>query len=480
MMLRTSIKHNASMKTRAYANDHDARLATFNSKVGVLPLTEALANVAVPSHVEGALRPTLKTSSLPNGIKIATYSSAHPLATVGLFVQSGSRYETSKNNGSSYFLQKFGLSETHGIDSELRLTRVLEGMNANYVTSSGREQIYYAGEVGSEHVDSFVSILFDVAEPQINEYEVIEKRDVIHREVHNIESNPRQALFEVLHQEAYKHKGLGQSLYPPTYNVNHITDGALKDFHRQTFTSKRLVLVGTGGVEHDKLVKIAADLTTDFPNQDGLAKPESPYVGGEARFGGDHETHLLLAFPGAGLSTREQYAFAVLQHILGGGRKIFKEGLGHVTSRLNRAIEKSHSLEEATAFNFAYSDSGLFGVHAIGHGGQSANLVREITSVLSDLKNVDSKEVDRAKQQFKASVHDAVDSRLNLLEFIGTQVISTGRVSGAADFAAGVDAVSVEEVRNVAKKALSSRPTLVALGDVENLPALDQIRSSFQ
>jgi len=480
MLCRSSILAKPSQKTRAYATQKEARVATFKPSVGTHPLTEVFANV--PPHVEGALsKPaTLKTGALPNGIRIATLATPHPVASVGIFVDSGSRYETSKNTGVSYFLQKFGVSETHGVNSELRLTRVLEGMNANYLSAAAREQIYFGGEVGAEVVDSFVPILFDVINPEFNEYEVIEKRATIEREVHNIEANPRQLIFEVLHQEAYRNKGLGQSLYPPIYNIDHINEHHLKKFHSQTFTPKRIVLVGTGGVDHEKLLKIAADLAGDVTGTEGVAKPPSPYVGGEARFAGDYETHVALGFQGAALNGQDLFALGVLQHALGGGRKLFKQGLSHPSSRLNRAVEKADYLEEANTFNFNYSDSGLFGVFGVAHNGHAADLVRDLTTSLSNVKNIDTKEVERARAQYKASILDSVDKRVSLLEFVGTQIIATGRVSTPSEFAASVDSVTVDAVRNVAKKVLSSKPTLVAMGDVDNLPTLDQIRSSLQ
>lgn len=59
------------------------------------------------------------------------------------------------------------LQETHGIDSALRLTRVIEAMNANYQSVAGREQIFYGGEVPAEHAENFAAVLFDVINPQI-------------------------------------------------------------------------------------------------------------------------------------------------------------------------------------------------------------------------------------------------------------------------------------------------------------------------
>jgi len=482
MYCRRPTKTNTSIRTRCYANDAQARKALFRPTIGTHPLTEALEGV--PAQIDGALKSaSLKTSALPNGLRIATLSSNSPVASVGIFIDAGSRYETRENAGVTYFLQKFLTSETFEVESPLRLTRVIEGMNANYLSSAAREQIYYGGELPAEHADDFATVLFDVTAPLIHEYEVIEKRDQIEREVHEIESNPKLLINELVHQEAYKHQGLGRSLHTPLYNLNYITDADIKHFVGRTFQPNRMVLVGIGGVDHERFVKIAADTWGELPPVQGLTKPSSPYIGGaDLRISGNHETHLALAFQGAGLGAgKDFFSLGVLQHMLGGGRTFFKEGLGRASSRLNRALEKNaNTIDEVNSFNFSYSDSGLFGVYGVSHPGHASQLAKVLTSTLSGVKNVEKDEVDRARQQFKATVLQNVERRLPLLEFIGTHVISTGKVVTPEEFVRNIESVTVDDVRSAAKKVLASKPTLVALGDVTGLPLLDDLRASLQ
>jgi len=484
MHYRRPVRTNTAIKTRsaAYGDLIEARKALNRPSIGTHALTEALENV--PTHIDGALKPaTLRTSALPNGLRIATLSSNSPVASVGIFVDSGSRYETSRNAGASHFLQKFITSETLQIDSALRLTRTIEGMNANYQASAGREQIYYGGELPAENANDFAAVLFDVVSPVINEYEVIDKRHTVEREVHEIEANPKLLINELVHQEAYRNHGLGQSLHAPLFNLHNITDHHLREFFNGTFQPNRMVLVGTGGVEHEHLVKVAADTFTGIRDFPVMPKEASPYLGGsDLRIAGSHETHLALAFQGASLNSgKDFFATSVLQHLLGGGRVYFKEGVGRSASRLNRALESNRSyIDELESFNYSYSDSGLIGVTGIAHPGHAGELLKVVTSTLSGLKNVEKADVDRARQQFKASVLQNVDRRLPLLEFVGTNVLATGKAVTPEDFVKNVDNVTVDDIRNAAKKILSSRPTMVTLGDVEGLPLLDDVRASLQ
>ena len=63
-----------------------------------------------------------------------------PTATVGVFVDSGSAYETPETTGASHLLEYLAFKSTTNRTS-FRITRELEGMGANVVASASREQV---------------------------------------------------------------------------------------------------------------------------------------------------------------------------------------------------------------------------------------------------------------------------------------------------------------------------------------------------
>ena len=46
-----------------------------------------------------------RISVLSNGLRVATERLDMPTATVGMWIDTGSRYETEKNNGTAHFLE---------------------------------------------------------------------------------------------------------------------------------------------------------------------------------------------------------------------------------------------------------------------------------------------------------------------------------------------------------------------------------------
>ena len=49
--------------------------------------------------------PETRVTTLPNGFRVASEDSGLSTCTVGLWIDAGSRYETSANNGTAHFLE---------------------------------------------------------------------------------------------------------------------------------------------------------------------------------------------------------------------------------------------------------------------------------------------------------------------------------------------------------------------------------------
>jgi hypothetical protein len=64
----------------------------------------------LPKHAESlpTTQPFGKMTTLPNGLKVATITSEHPVSSVGIFVRAGSRREGPDNAGISFYLRQLG------------------------------------------------------------------------------------------------------------------------------------------------------------------------------------------------------------------------------------------------------------------------------------------------------------------------------------------------------------------------------------
>ena len=179
-------------------------------------------------------------------------------------------------------------------------------------------------------------------------------------------------------------------------------------------------------------------------------------------------THIHLAFEALPISSEDIYALATLQTLLGGGGSFSAGGPGKgMYSRLYTNVLNQHGwVESCVSFNNSYTDSGLFGISASCMPSQAAYMLdvmcRELQNLTLDTgySALQTSEVNRAKNQLRSSLLMNLESRMVELEDLGRQVQVHGKKVGVKEMCAKIDALTVKDLRRVAKQVLR--------GQVEN------------
>ena len=154
-----------------------------------------LDGVSLPPSLPDNLGPSkLQTTTLPNGLKIASEMSPvrpsastslpnfcncnsfmftqNPAASVGLYVDCGSIYETPFSRGATHLLERMAFKSTLN-RSHVRLVREIESMGASTSASSSREQMGYTINALKTYVPQMVEVLVDsVRNPAFVDWEV--------------------------------------------------------------------------------------------------------------------------------------------------------------------------------------------------------------------------------------------------------------------------------------------------------------------
>ncbi|KAJ4548855.1 Mitochondrial-processing peptidase subunit alpha [Exophiala dermatitidis] len=176
-------------------------------------------------------------------------------------------------------------------------------------------------------------------------------------------------------------------------------------------------------------------------------------------------SHVHIAFEALPISSEDIYAQATLQTLLGGGGSFSAGGPGKgMYSRLYTNVLNQHGwVESCVAFNHSYTDSGLFGIAGACEPGRVGHMVdvmcRELQALTleSGFPSLQLAEVNRAKNQLRFSLLMNLESRLVELEDLGRQVQVHGRKVGVKEMCAKIDALTVSDLRRVAKQILTGQ-----------------------
>merc|ERR1719186_183170 len=201
------------------------------------------ATAAAASYEQTLLNvPPTRVSVLDNGMRVATEDSGAPTATVGLWIDTGSRFESDSNNGVAHFLEHMafkGTSKRSQTDLELEI----ENMGAHLNAYTSREQTVYYAKCFEKDVPKAVEILADITQNSLlGQQEIERERGVILREMQEIETNLQEVVFDHLHAVAYQGTPLGQTILGPTENIKSISRNDLVEYINTHYKGHRIVL----------------------------------------------------------------------------------------------------------------------------------------------------------------------------------------------------------------------------------------------
>ena len=149
--------------------------------------------------------PFTEITTLSNGLTVATEAHPHAqTATVGVWIDAGSRAETDATNGTAHFLEHMAFKGT-GRRSQHALELEVENLGAHLNAYTSREQTVYYAKSFRKDVPQAVDIISDILQNSKLEGGAIEReRDVILREQQEVDKQYEEVVFDHLHAVAYQ------------------------------------------------------------------------------------------------------------------------------------------------------------------------------------------------------------------------------------------------------------------------------------
>lgn len=138
-------------------------------------------------HTRILSAPETRVTTLPNGLRVATESNlAAKTATVGVWIDAGSRFETDETNGTAHFLEHMIFKGTQKRTAR-QLEEEIENMGGHLNAYTSREQTTYYARVMDKDVPRALDILADILQnSKFDDNRISRERDVILREMEEV------------------------------------------------------------------------------------------------------------------------------------------------------------------------------------------------------------------------------------------------------------------------------------------------------
>lgn len=429
--------------------------------------------------------PPTKVSVLDNGMKVASEDTGAPTATVGLFIDTGSRYESDSNNGVANFLEHMVFKGT-GKRSQAALEASVASMGAHVNASTGREQTMFSVKSHSGDIGSSVEILGDIiANNTFGEAELEREKGVILREMQETEMDLKAVTMDHLHSVAYQGTPLARTVVGPSKNVKSMGLADLANYKGANFQASRMVLAGSGGVDHADLVALAEK---HFGALGGLPSGDVPidlncrFTGSDVRVRDDDMplAHVAIAVEGAGWSHPDNIPLKLASAVCGSWDKSMGGGKSS-SSALAKYCATKNFCNSFESFNISYKDTGLWGMYFVTDKLNQEPMIYNIQHEWMRLcTSITDFELSRAKAQLKTSILLGLDGTTPAATNIGEQMLSYGRRISQDELIAKIDAVDAALIQDTCYKYIYDRCIAIgAVGPIENLPDYNRIRAGM-
>ena len=413
----------------------------------------------------------INLTSLNNNLKIITVERPQTeTVSLGIWVNTGSAYETPDNNGISHFIEHMVFKGTQKRDFKA-ISEDIENVGGATNAYTSREFTSFYAKMLKQDLELAVDVLADfVMAPTFPNEEMVKEKEVVVQEIKQTFDDPSDAVFEHFQEKAFAEQAVGRSILGTAELVRSFDEHKLREYMNSHYAGENIVVTAVGNLKHENFVKLVSERMNRLRPNINFIKPEQLYTGGFYEEVRDVEqAQVVLGFNGIDYHDKDYRASHVMSLILGGS----------MSSRLFQEIREKRGLVY-TVYSFTNSStkSGLCGIYA----GLDAEQINQYLPVVADeLKKITDEyvsdaELQRAKTQIKAGLLMGLESSHSTAEMLSRQFLIYGRFINIEEIVAQIDEIAKEDILRVAQRLFTGRPTYSLLGNLQDYPKYDDLQ----
>ncbi len=409
----------------------------------------------------------IRRQVLPHGLTVITEQMEHiRSASIGIWLESGSRDETPPVNGISHFIEHMVFKGTEHRTAE-EIARQVDSIGGNMDAFTSKECICFNVKVLDEHVPLALEILSDlVLYPTFDAEDIARERGVILEEIKMDEDNPDYLVHEIFTQNFWKDHPLGKPILGTKETVKRFERQGVVETYAHRFAPGNIIVAAAGNLNHAQFVDLVAKHFEHLkPAKNGFHSSE-PKISSRIILRNKkalEQVQLCIGVPAYPIAHDKRHASYILNTLLGGG----------MSSRLFQNIRERQGLAYSIYSDLnPYRDTGCMAVYAGTSLASAEKVVRSVVKEFRDLKNnpVPEEELRRSKDQLKGSLMLSLESSSARMSNLARQEMYFDRFQDLDELIEKIEAVTAEDLQNLAQEFFKTESIAVtALGNLNGL-----------
>jgi predicted Zn-dependent peptidase len=409
----------------------------------------------------------IRRQVLPNGLTVITEQMQHiRSASIGIWLQTGSRDEDPQWNGISHFIEHMVFKGTKNRTAE-EIARQVDSIGGNMDAFTAKECICFNVKVLDEHIPTALEILSDlVLHPVFDAADIARERGVIIEEIKMDEDNPDYLVHEIFTQNFWKDHPLGKPILGTKETVKRFERQPVLDAYGHRFAPGNIIVSAAGHLEHGPFVDLVIKHFEHMkPSKNGFhsgaPKTASRIILRNKK--ALEQVQLCIGVPCHPIAHAQRHAGYILNTLLGGG----------MSSRLFQNIRERQGLAYSIYSDLnPYRDTGCMAVYAGTSRESAAKVVQSVVSEFSKLKTetVTDEELRRSKDQLKGSLMLSLESSTARMSNLARQEMYFEHFYDLDELIEKIEGVTAEDLQSLANEFFKTESVAVtALGNLSGL-----------
>jgi len=416
----------------------------------------------------------IRRQKLANGLTVITEKMEHiRSASIGIWLQTGSRDEDPEWNGISHFLEHMVFKGTKNRTAE-EIARQVDSIGGNMDAFTAKECICFNVKVLDEHVPTALDILTDlVLNPTFDTTDIARERGVIMEDIKMDEDNPDYLVHEIFTQNFWKDHPLGKPILGTKETVKRFERQPVVEAYGHRFAPGNIIVSAAGNLDHDRFVELVTKAFESMKPMKNGFHSTAPKIVSRIILRNKkalEQVQLCMGVPAHPIAHEKRHAGYILNTLLGGG----------MSSRLFQNIRERQGLAYSIYSDLnPYRDTGCLAVYAGTSLASASKVVQSVISEFRKLKSepVSEEELSRSKAQLKGSLMLSLESSTARMSNLARKEMYFDRFYDLDELIEKIEAVTSEDLTHLANEFFKTESVAVtALG---NLPGLKITRDQL-
>ena len=389
-----------------------------------------------------------RVTQLGNGLRVATAEMPHMKSvSVGIWVGTGSRFESAELNGVCHFIEHLLFKGTKKRSAE-EISQAVEGVGGYLNAFTSEETTCFHARASHDRFEELLDVLADMLlESKFAPGDIAKEREVIKEEMAMYLDEPQHQVQELLNATLWPGQPLGRPITGTNKTLDMMNRAHLTGYLREHYVTATALIVVAGKITHRQVVRAVTRYASRFQRgacpQFVPARNEQHAPRVQLFTKKTEQTQIALGIRTCSRHDERRYALRLLNTILG----------ENMSSRLFQVVREDRGL----AYSI-YSTPSFFedtGDLVISAGLDTDNLRKTLKLILRELRRFtlalpSAAELRRAHDYVNGQIDLGSESTDNQMNWLGDQLLGYGRVFRPAEVKRRLRQVTAAEIRSVA------------------------------